>query len=541
MTDTTVNKKTPRKTSYKLPVITVLLAITVLLVAAFALKLDRDYWITTCIATTITVFIVFLLWFCFGYLNSRKKGLIVLLAVTLPIIVFTLTFRPVLDGDLGFLEFVSRWTPKPDTLLDSSVVTNAAIDWQTTEDDFPWYLGKNSNGHIDNIKLDTDWKSNPPKEVWRIKVGAGWSGFVVVGDYAITHEQRGKFEMVVCRSMEDGKIVWTHQDEIRFDPLNPFNGLGEAGPRATPAVYNGRVFSHGATGIVNCLDAKNGKKIWSHYTIEENDAEIITWGKSGSPLIVGNAVVIGVGGPNGKSLIAYDQVTGKEAWSSGDLQTSYATPTLTTIAGVEQIVNVVEDFVIGHKADDGTILWEHKWPGKSNADPCNTNPLPVGKDRIVLSKAYGGGSELIQISKDDSGKFEAVILKKSSRTMKTKQTNPILYNGHLYGLDGGIFECAEVSSLKVKWKKRGKRIGHGQVLLVGDVLLVTTETSGEVVLVAAETKRYRELARFKVLTSTKKMWNYPTLSGKYLLVRNAEEAACFELPLLEEAKPAPAK
>jgi outer membrane protein assembly factor BamB len=288
------------------------------------------------------------------------------------------------------------------------------------------------------------------------------------------------------------------------------------------------VFSHGATGILNCIDAQTGQLRWSHDTIQEHGGEVATWGKSGSPAIVDNNVVVSVGGPRGQSLVAYDIETGDVAWSSGSRQSSYATPVLTTLCGVRQIVCVNEDYVTAHRADDGEVLWEHVWPGDSGSDATCPNPIPVDEGRVLLCKGYGIPSELVEVTRSTDGDF-STKRKWQKPVMRTKMTNAIILDGHVYGLDGGILSCIELETGKKKWKKG--RYGHGQVLLVGEVLLVTTELTGEVVLVPATPEKPTVLARHKVLTTDGKMWNYPALAGKYLLVRNAEEAACYELPL----------
>ena len=137
--------------------------------------------------------------------------------------------------------------------------------------------------------------------MWRHEIGAGWSSFAIVGDYAFTQEQRGDDELVTCYRLKTGEPVWTHADKTRFDPADAIGGLGDIGPRATPTVYGDRVFTQGGTGIVNCLDVRTGKSIWSHDTPIEFDAPVATWGKAGSPLIVDESVVISVGAPSAES------------------------------------------------------------------------------------------------------------------------------------------------------------------------------------------------------------------------------------------------
>ena len=186
--------------------------------------------------------------------------------------------------------------------------------------------------------------------MWRREIGAGWSAFAIVGDYAVTQEQRGENELVTCYRVQTGEPVWTHADEARFDPADAVGGLGDIGPRATPTIHGDRIFTQGGTGIVNCLDASTGHVLWSHDTAAEFGATVTLWGKAGSPLVVDDMVVISVGAPTGESparplqrpgsrrdepynssLVAFDIDTGAVRWPAGQRQASYASPVLATL------------------------------------------------------------------------------------------------------------------------------------------------------------------------------------------------------------------
>ncbi len=491
------------------------------------LDITRDYrFVFIVMSVGVCLLGIMIWWLTCGPFALRYR-LLLLAATVGAFVAAAVTTRVEFDGDSVPIRVSFFWTKTHDQRLDVPDVAGPPIGWEPTPHDFPRFLGPQGNGLIDNVGLATDWKDNPPREKWRHEIGGGWSGFVIVGEYAITQEQRGEAELVVCYRLADGEVVWSHQDQQRFDPATAPGNLGGWGPRATPTVHDGKVFTLGATGVFNCLDAATGERLWSHDTLAEFNVENLMWGRSCSPLIVDDNVVISVGAPGGKSLIAFDIESGDVAFHGGDRTASYASPILATLCGIRQIVVTNENFVTGHDAATGDVLWEHPWPGNSDSDATNTNPVAVGDNRLLLAKGYGVGCELIEIV-DRDGKLEATSLWGPKPVMKTKLTNPIVRDGYVYGLDGGILQCIELESGKRKWKEG--RVGHGQVLLVGDVLLVTYEKTGEVALVAASPEGYQELARFQALARAK-TWNYPALAGRSLLVRNHEEVACFELPL----------
>jgi len=222
--------------------------------------------------------------------------------------------------------------------------------------------------------------------------------------------------------------------------------------------------------------------------------------------------------------LAYDKGDGHLLWSGGDDASSYSSPTLMTLGGQPQIVILNARFVTGHDPSDGHVLWQHVWPDNDTATPNVSQPIAAGDDRVLMCKGYGVGSALWQI-KQDGGKWTVEELWRHGN-MKTKMTNAVVRDGMAYGLDEGILSCIDIASGAKKWK-RGK-YGHGQVLLIDDLLLVQSE-QGDVALVGATPEAYRELTRFSAVSG--QSWNYPALSGNKLLVRSDEEAACYELPL----------
>ena len=177
------------------------------------------------------------------------------------------------------------------------------------------------------------------------------------------------------------------------------------------------------------------------------------------------------------------------------------------------------------------MLWERLWADDGNASA--SQPVPLYGDRLFLSKGYGVGSSLLAIKRDTAGIFSAEPLWNPpiKRVMKTKLCNVVVRDGFIYGLDDVLLECIEADTGAVLWKKRrNPEFGHGQIMLIGDVILVLSEM-GELALVEASHERYNELASTQVLDDANITWNNPAFAPPYLLVRNAREAACYRLPL----------
>ncbi len=505
---------------------------------------DQDIKNTVWMIGTVTFFAGLSVWtLLFSGLSLWRR--LALSAIPWSIgLAFFSTIELVNNGDVDFVSWQWRWGAKHDEKLAiPTTTTNIIEDWQTTSHDYPCFLGGGYWAEVPDIELATDWSLYPPREQWRTEVGAGWSGFALVGDYAVTQEQRGDQELVVCYRINtenpQGEIVWSHADAVRFDPIGA-GALGGVGPRATPTIFNGNVYTVGATGIFNCLDARSGKKLWSHDTHAEGKIDNVMWGKASSPLIIEraegpNLVVVSVGSPAG-SLVAYDAETGKPIWSAGQNRSSYATPVLTELLGEQLILSINEDLLTAHRVADGEIVWTHEWSGNSDSDATVSQPVPLPGDKLFLSKGYGIGSSLLQLSRNEDGKIVSEPLWNPAirKVMKTKMGNVVIRDGYVYGLDGGILQCIDLEEGRNQWKKRRvPAIGHGQIMLIGNRLLVLSE-SGELILIDPNPEEYQELAAMRIFPPEQVTWNNPAFSAPYILLRNSKQAVCLKMPTVDK-------
>jgi outer membrane protein assembly factor BamB len=429
--------------------------------------------------------------------------------------VATLKIRGV-SGDLvPILEW--RWSHRALSLPKANG-SAPAIPSEATRNEYPQFLGPDRTGALRGPKLARDWQAQPPVQLWRQSVGAAWSGFSVSGPFAITQEQRSDDECVVCYEVLTGQVFWTHADKARYATT-----IAGEGPRATPTIVGTRVFTQGATGLLNCLDLATGRKIWSKNIVQENQSKLGDWGVAGSPLAVGSLIIVSAGGKTDRSLVAYEAATGRFVWGSGKSSMDYSSPALARIAGAEQILIFNPRNVAAHDVTTGKILWNHPWPG---SHPHVTIPIVLPDDRVLISSGYGTGAELVKVTNGDP--WSATRLWKSNR-LKSKFANLIFHDGFIYGLDDGIMVCLDPADGALQWKEG--RYGHGQMILVGDVLLIMAE-AGNVALIEPSPSGLRELTRFTVFKD--KTWNPPALAGDLLLVRNDKEAACYRLPLADK-------
>jgi outer membrane protein assembly factor BamB len=389
--------------------------------------------------------------------------------------------------------------------------------------DFPRYRGVRGDGKvITPLPLSWDWDRRPPKLLWRRPVGGGFAGFAVAGNVAVTVEQRHAEEAVACYDRATGAERWVCAYEARF--RHPTG----SGPRATPAIDGGEVFSLGATGVLVCLDGKSGRRKWSVDVVEDNGGRPQAWGAAGSPLVWGSQVIVNTGvlpaGDAGGALAAYRRSDGKRLWAAGTFAAGYSSPMKGRLAGREQVLLFDAGGLAGFDPETGEELWRHRW---TTAQDMNiTQPLLVGNDRVFIASERSNGGALLRVRRaSDRWAVEEVW---ANRALCSKFSNPVVLGGAIYGLSYGTLVCLDQETGARRW--RGREYGHGQVLAVGGAVLVMGER-GELAAVAADSRRFRELARLRVFEG--RTWNTPAVAGGQLFVRNDAEAACFELPVRE--------
>jgi outer membrane protein assembly factor BamB len=399
-------------------------------------------------------------------------------------------------------------TPAP------TVAGPAAPAAPAREAEWPGFRGPRRDGVVRGVHISTDWSTSPPVEMWRRKVGPGWSSFSVDGNLVYTQEQRGQDEIVACYSLATGQPVWRHRDAARFWESN-----GGAGPRATPTLSGGRVYALGATGILNALDARTGAVLWTRDAASDTKTKNPGWGFTASPLVLGDLVIVATAG----TMAAFDAATGNPRWIGPKRRADYSSPHLATIDGIPQVLLLSGGHATSVTPADGKVLWEHELTaGARIIQPA----LTAEGDVLATNGEYGAGNGIRRIALTRGPSGWTSQERWSSTGLKPNFNDFVVHEGHAYGFDGSILASLDLADGTRKWK--GGRYGNGQLVLLPeqDLLLVLSE-EGELALVRATPDQHAELARFKAIEG--KTWNHPVLVRHVLLVRNGEEMAAFRL------------
>jgi len=344
----------------------------------------------------------------------------------------------------------------------------------------------------------------------------------VSGDKVILFHRVDDKEIVECLEAKSGKTVWkfdyptSYRDDFGFDE----------GPRATPSVSEGRVYTFGAEGALNCVDLATGSNVWTVNAKKELEAPKGFFGFACSPLIEGNAVLLSVGGKNGAGIVAFDKATGKLLWKATDDEASYSSPVLATLEGRRAAVFLTRNSLRAVEPASGEVFWQVPFQPPSRTSVSAATPIVVG-DLVFISTAYGTGAELLRINPTGATKVWA-----SEDALSAHYATPVYQDGFLYGIHGRTdpsFEpanlrCIEVRTGKIRWEE--KAFGAATLMLAGKRLLILTER-GELILAPASAGGFKAIARAQILPNQVRA--YPALADGFLYARSKDRLICLDL------------
>lgn len=390
----------------------------------------------------------------------------------------------------------------------------------TTAGEWPTFRGAARNGISAETGINKNWKAKAPKELWRIKLGDnGFAGPSVAAGKLFIIDKQGDEDVVRAVDLKTGKDVWTFKYPDSYQPGQADWGRG----RSTPTFDNGKLYTLGASGMLHCLDAEKGTKLWAlDIKATYNGQWKDWWGYTPAPMIDGEKVVVPPGGP-GAALVALNKETGKEIWKGGgDEQAGYATPIIATLDGKKQYVTMTGLSLVGVDAADGKLLWKFGWNTSYQVNACD--PVQVGPNNFFITSGYGKGCGLIQVA---GGKATALW---QNKEMKAQFNGPVLIGQHLYGISGqagskGDLTCLDPKTGASVWKQADFEVG-GVCAIDGTIIAVSGKT-GEVVMCAAVPNAFQELGRITPLNG--RSWTPPIVADGKLFVRDMKELVALDL------------
>lgn len=449
------------------------------------------------------------------FFGTGRKGRVLLIVSSLLLAIF-----------LALLFFQWRrahqdfFTPDADLLQELAEV-ELVPEETPPSGDWPQWRGPNRDAIASGEGL-LSWAGKGPPMQWKQKIGEGYAAFVGAGDRIYTIVREEPKEVVLSLNLNTGEEIWRHAYDC------PYRSSTGSGPRSSPALSNGKLYTVGVTGLFHCLDAATGKVIWQHDLARQFSSPNLEWGVCFSPLIDGDLIFTNPGGPKGGSVAAFNKDTGAPAWQALDDLPGYSSPILANMGGTKQVIFLTAQNLVGLEAATGKLLWKFPWQTAYNvnaATPILINATK-GKDSlhyVFISSNYGKGCALVKVEGNAAIGFQARSVYQGTQ-MKNHFSTCVRQGEHLFGFDDTTLACMHIRSGEIAWKKNGYQ--KGSLLRVGKNLIVLGET-GRLTLADAPAEEFRELADFKPLA--RRCWTMPVLIDGRLIVRDEEQVKCFDL------------
>jgi outer membrane protein assembly factor BamB len=384
--------------------------------------------------------------------------------------------------------------------------------------DWPQFLGPGRNGVYSGNDLAAKWPAAGPAVLWKREVGAGFSSPVVAEGRLILFHRVGEKEVVEALDAATGRAIWSfdyptkYRDDFGFDE----------GPRATPTVAGGRIYTFGAEGALHCLDFATGKKLWSVDTHKEFQVSKGYFGAAGAPLVDGGRVLMNIGGALA-GLAAFDAATGKTLWTVPNQEASYSSAVAASIQGSRHALFFTRSGLVDVDPADGKVRYELPWHARMKASVNAATPIVVD-DFVFVSASYGTGAVLLQIGANGLKKIWA-----SDDALTNHYATSVYKDGFLYGYhgrqeEGPSLRCIDFKTGTVRWSIDS--FGGGTITLAGDRLLIMRE-GGELVLASATPSAFRQISSAKVLAGTVRA--YPAIANGRMYVRNEKKLISLSL------------
>lgn len=373
--------------------------------------------------------------------------------------------------------------------------------------DWPQWRGPDRDARAASFNAPETWPKDL-KKGWSVDVGSGDASPSLVGDKLYVFTKQGGDEVLACLNAADGKEVWKE----KYPTVNVSGPAGgHAGPRASPAVADGKVVTLGVGGVVSCFDAATGKLAWRNSDYKD----VPMFYTSLSPIVVDGLAIVHLGGGRGGggTIVGFDLATGNQKWKQTAASPGYASPVLLTVDGTRQVASLTDRSVIGVAVTDGKVLWELPFAGQRRAYNAST---PIVMGQTVIYAGGGRGTFAVNIEKDGD-KFAAKQLWSNADTAPQFNT-PVVKDGFLYGLsERSNLYCIDLKTGKTTWTDGTRLSQYGAIVDAGGVLVALPE-SGQLIVFKPDGKAFTQVASYKVCDRT---YSYPVLSGKRIFVKDA--------------------
>jgi hypothetical protein len=383
---------------------------------------------------------------------------------------------------------------------------------QSSPRDYPQWRGRNRDGEASAFTAPKSWPEALSRR-WKVDVGEGYATPLVVADIVYCFTRRGGDEVMTALDAATGKELWHAGYPAPYTPSSPAAAHG-AGPKATPAFRDGRLFTLGISGIVAAFDAATGKILWK----TDAPSEPPFFSAASSPVVEGGVVMVHPG--NYGPLTAYDVRSGEIRWTAGE-GGFFASPLVATLAGTRQVITVTQSSVIGVSVADGTLLWRYPWPGGEGG----TMPVMHG-ETVIVGALNAGAAAFTPRARDGKWTAEPVW---TTKDVSLYLSNPVVIGDALFGFSrraSGQFFALDAKTGKVLWLGAPREATNSAVVKAGDLLLLLND-DGTLIVARGSQTGFEPLKRYTVAETA--TWAQPSVSANRVFIKDASSLALWTI------------
>ncbi len=419
-----------------------------------------------------------------------------------------------LSGSVAFLLLACAGSVKEEGAVRA---VNEALP-MTIEDqptDWPQWRGAERDGLAQFSPINTTWPEKGLSRLWKKTLGDGFSAVSIWNKRAYTQYSNGYDEILICMNAATGKTLWKARLGASF-----LSSMGGDGPRSTPTVSQGVVYTMSAFGTVAAHDALTGEDIWRIDLRKDHDGDVPDWGYATCALLHENMLIIEAGSKSGGLFMALNRTDGSIIWQSGTGKGAYSSPILATIGGENHIIFLTGKDVRGIRLEDGKQLWQTPFP--TSYDNNIATPILFDKNKIYVSAGYGTGAMVFAVEQQ-GGIYTAQEIWRN-KVMKNHMSTAVFADGYLYGFDNSILKCIDANTGEEVWKTRG--YGKGTLLMADGHLIILGE-KGKLGIAPISSNGFQEKAAFKAISG--RCWTMPSIADGRIYVRSRFEMACYDI------------
>jgi outer membrane protein assembly factor BamB len=365
--------------------------------------------------------------------------------------------------------------------------------------------------------LPATWPATLTKR-WELRVGAGHASPVVAGDRVVVHAREGDREVTRAIALATGKEIWRDEYAAPYTVNSAARAHG-AGPKSTPTIAGGRVFTFGIGGILSGLDLKTGKLLWR----TPPPAALPEYGTAMSPLAEGALVIVHLGGRNNGALTAFDAATGAVRWRWDGDGPAYASPVVATIGGTRHLITQTQQSIVSVNAANGALLWRAPF-----STPFNQNAVtPIVSGDLVIYSGLDAGVTAVRLARKGNQWVASPAWKNDQVSMY--MSSPVIIGKTLYGLshrNSGQFFALDLVTGKTLWTSKGREGENASIIAAGPLLLLST-TNAELIVAKANPAKFEEVRRYTVANSA--VWAHPAIAPRAVLVKDVDKLILWSL------------